>query len=51
MQVRLDQRAQQIIVAGGGDHTENEFVDLTSIPLQAKRAAILMSRLSREKAR
>ena len=38
-------------VAGGGDHTENEFVDLTSIPLQAKRAAILMSRLSREKAR
>ncbi|WP_374386106.1 M20/M25/M40 family metallo-hydrolase [Sandaracinobacter sp.] len=38
-------------VAGGGDHTDREFVDLTSIPLQAKRAAILMSRISKEKAR
>jgi glutamate carboxypeptidase len=31
-----------------GDHAPGETVDLTSIPLQAKRAAILMSRLSRE---
>ncbi len=29
-----------------GDHAPGETVDLTSIPLQAKRAAILMSRLS-----
>ncbi len=32
-----------------GDHAPGETVDLTSIPLQAKRAAILMSRLSGEK--
>lgn len=32
-----------------GDHAPGETVDLTSIPLQAKRAAILMSRLSAEK--
>lgn len=32
-----------------GDHAPGETVDLTSIPLQAKRAAILMSRFSREK--
>jgi glutamate carboxypeptidase len=32
-----------------GDHAPGEKVDLTSIPLQAKRAAILMSRLSAEK--
>jgi glutamate carboxypeptidase len=37
--------------AGGGDHTEDEWIDLTSIPLQARRAAILMTRLSREPAR
>lgn len=36
--------------AGSGDHTERERVDLTSIPLQAKRAAILMTRLAQEKA-
>ncbi len=36
--------------AGSGDHTDREMIDLTSIPLQAKRAAILMSRLSREPA-
>ena len=35
--------------AGDGAHAEGESVDLTSIPLQAKRAAILMTRLSREK--
>ena len=35
--------------AGSGDHSEREQIDLSSIPLQAKRAAILMSRLSREK--
>jgi glutamate carboxypeptidase len=34
--------------AGSGDHTERELVDLSSIPLQARRAAILMTRLSRE---
>ena len=32
-----------------GDHAPGETVDLTSIPLQAKRAALLMSRLSAEK--
>ena len=32
-----------------GDHAPGEAVDLASIPLQAKRAAILMSRLSRQK--
>ena len=32
-----------------GDHAPGETVDLTSIPLQAKRAAVLMSRLSAER--
>jgi glutamate carboxypeptidase len=36
--------------AGSGDHTEKELVDLPSIPLQARRAAILMTRLSLEPA-
>jgi len=31
-----------------GDHAPGETVDLSSIPLQAKRAALLMSRLSTE---
>ena len=31
-----------------GDHTVEETVDLSSIPLQARRAAILMSRLAAE---
>jgi glutamate carboxypeptidase len=35
--------------AGRGDHAPGETVDLASIPRQAKRAAILMTRLSREK--
>jgi glutamate carboxypeptidase len=35
--------------AGSGAHSERERVDIRSIFLQAKRAAILMSRLSREK--
>jgi glutamate carboxypeptidase len=34
-----------------GDHAPGETVDLDSIRRQAKRAAILMTRLSREKAR
>ena len=34
-----------------GDHAPGETVDLDSIKRQAKRAAILMTRLSREKAR
>ncbi len=34
---------------GGNSHAEGEWVDLTSIPLQAKRAAILMTRLSKER--
>lgn len=33
--------------AGGGAHAPGETVDLASIPRQAKRAAILMTRLSR----
>lgn len=37
--------------ASSGDHTAGETVDLQSIRRQAKRAAILMARLSREKAR
>lgn len=36
-------------VAGGGAHAEGEWVDLTSIPLQALRNAVFMTRLSREK--
>jgi glutamate carboxypeptidase len=36
--------------ASRGDHAPGETVDLTSIKRQAKRAAILMTRLSREKA-
>ena len=36
--------------AGSGDHAVGEMVDLSSIKRQAKRAAILMTRLSREKA-
>lgn len=34
--------------AGEGSHAPGETIDLTSLPLQAKRAAILMTRLSRE---
>ena len=37
--------------AGFGDHAIGETVDLDSIKRQAKRAAILMTRLSREKAK
>lgn len=36
-------------VAGSGAHAEGERVDLSSLPLQAKRAAVLMSRLTAEK--
>jgi glutamate carboxypeptidase len=35
---------------GSGSHTPTETVDIPSIAKQAKRAAILMSRLSRERA-
>ncbi len=34
-------------VLGGGGHTPDEFVNLASLPLAIKRAAILISRLSR----
>ena len=34
--------------AGQGDHAVGETIDLNSIKRQAKRAAILMTRLSRE---
>jgi len=33
---------------GGGTHAEGEWVDLATLPRQAKRAAILISRLTRE---
>jgi glutamate carboxypeptidase len=36
-------------VAGGGAHAEGEWIDLTSIPLQALRSAVFITRLSREK--
>jgi glutamate carboxypeptidase len=36
--------------ASSGDHTEAETVNVPSIWRQAKRAALLMTRLSREKA-
>jgi glutamate carboxypeptidase len=36
--------------AGQGDHAEGENVELASIKRQARRAAILMTRLSKEKA-
>jgi glutamate carboxypeptidase len=35
--------------AGGGAHAEGEWIDLTSLPRQAARAAILITRLSRER--
>ena len=35
--------------AGDGAHAAGETVDLTSLPRQAKRAAILMYRLSKER--
>jgi glutamate carboxypeptidase len=35
--------------ASSGDHTPEERVDIPSITRQATRAAILMSRLAREK--
>jgi glutamate carboxypeptidase len=38
-------------LAGGGAHAEGEWADLGSIERQAKRAAILMSRLARERRR
>ena len=34
-------------MAGGGAHAEGEWVDLTSLPRQAIRTALLMMRLSR----
>jgi len=34
-------------MAGGGAHAVGEWADLTSLPLQAKRAALLIHRLSR----
>jgi glutamate carboxypeptidase len=34
--------------AGEGSHAPGETIDLTSIPRQARRAAILMTRFSRE---
>lgn len=34
---------------GGNSHAEGEWLDIPSIPLQAKRAAILMGRLAAEK--
>jgi glutamate carboxypeptidase len=34
-------------MAGGGAHAEGEWVGLASLPLQAKRSAILINRLSR----
>jgi glutamate carboxypeptidase len=37
--------------AGGGAHAEGEWVDLDSLARQAKRAAILISRLTRERRR
>ena len=33
--------------AGGGTHAEGEWVDLDSLPRQAKRAAVLITRLTR----
>jgi glutamate carboxypeptidase len=36
-------------VAGEGSHAPGETIDLKTLPLQAKRSAILMYRLSREK--
>jgi glutamate carboxypeptidase len=33
-------------VAGGGAHAEGEWIDLNSIPLQALRSAVLISRLT-----
>ena len=35
--------------SGGTLHAEGEWLDIPSIALQAKRSAILMSRLAREK--
>jgi glutamate carboxypeptidase len=37
--------------AGGNTHAEGEWVDLNSLPRQAKRAAILITRLTRERRR
>lgn len=37
--------------ASSGDHTPEERVDLASFPRQIKRAALLMTRLSRDRAR
>lgn len=37
--------------ASRGDHTPDETVDLNSLPRQAKRAALLMTRLAQEKRR
>ncbi len=36
-------------LAGGGAHAIGEWADLTSLPLQTKRAAILINRLSRSR--
>ena len=35
--------------AGGNSHAEGEWIDLDSLPRQAKRAAILITRLTRER--
>jgi glutamate carboxypeptidase len=36
-------------VAGGGAHAEGEWIDLPSIPLQALRSAVFITRLSKER--
>jgi glutamate carboxypeptidase len=36
-------------VVGDGGHTVNEMIDLTTIPLMAKRAAVLIYRLTRDR--
>jgi len=45
----VDMAIDGLGLVGSGDHTEMETADLTTLPIQTKRAAILLYRLSRAK--
>ena len=44
---RVDMAIDGLGLTGGNDHTVDEFADLRMIGVQAKRAAVLMYRLTR----
>ena len=45
--LHVDMAIDGLGLVGSGDHTENETADLRTMPMQTKRAAVLLYRLSR----